>query len=215
MPSASEIGQESQRRDPGAAAQGPQRFAVIAAALRRRAAIRRLCGRRGRCPPVAPEYPSARIQSSCPPPRTIAAVLTVLAAKQVCRGDAHRSPHRIRRPPGPRVEDVVQQCRAAAPPTANGARRGQRRTRRQRDRDAGSSAASWTSTCQPPSGAGPAVAMSPPRLTSTPQPVTWWARAAQRSAATALAVAPRSSTTPVRHRDDPVLERDHRPVRRR
>ena len=27
---------------------------------------------------------------------------------------------------------------------------------------------SWTSTCQPPSGAGPAVAMSPPRLTSTP-----------------------------------------------
>ena len=33
---------------------------------------------------------------------------------------------------------------------------------------AGSSAESWTSTCQPAAGRRPEVAMSPPRLTSTP-----------------------------------------------
>ena len=45
-------------------------------------------------------------------------------------------------------------------------------------------------------GAGPATAMSPPRLTSTPQPSLAAIRAADRSAAQAFAVAPRSSWTP-------------------
>ena len=45
-------------------------------------------------------------------------------------------------------------------------------------------------------GAGPAVEMSPPRLTSTPQPTASWMARAARSAAHALAVAPRSSFTP-------------------
>ena len=36
---------------------------------------------------------------------------------------------------------------------------------------AGSPSSSWTSTCQPPAGDVPAVAMSPPRLISTPLPV--------------------------------------------
>ena len=62
-----------------------------------------------------------------------------------------------------------------------------------------SSGSSWRSerrTTQPPAGAGPATATSPPRLTSTPAPVRSAARAAARSAHHALAVAPRSSSTP-------------------
>ena len=55
---------------------------------------------------------------------------------------------------------------------------------------------SWTRTRQPPSGACPATEMSPPRLTSTPQPSRSASRAAARSAARAFAVAPRSSRTP-------------------
>src|SRR5436853_49098 len=52
-------------------------------------------------------------------------------------------------------------------------------------------------TGQPSSGAGPAIAMSPPRFTSTPRSGAGAAaRAAHRSAAHALAVAPRSSRTP-------------------
>ena len=45
-------------------------------------------------------------------------------------------------------------------------------------------------------GGGPATRMSPPRLTSTPQPAAAAMRTAARSAANALAVAPRSSSTP-------------------
>ena len=126
----------------------------------------------------------------------IAAVLTVLAARQVCaatltvrhtgsadhpvRGSrmwwTRSAPRRHRR-------RIVLDVASAAPDGSA-------------TEPAGSSASSWTSTCQPPSGAGPAVAMSPPRLMSTPLPVARWTRSAQRSAAIALAVAPRSSTTP-------------------
>ncbi len=51
-------------------------------------------------------------------------------------------------------------------------------------------------TSQPFAGGSPATLMSPPRLTSTPQPNSAATRAADRSAASALAVAPRSSMTP-------------------
>ena len=55
---------------------------------------------------------------------------------------------------------------------------------------------SCTRIRQPPAGGWPLTAMSPPRLTSTPQPSAPAMRAAERSAAQALAVAPRSSRTP-------------------
>ena len=59
--------------------------------------------------------------------------------------------------------------------------------------------ARWSSAmpiAQPPSGARPATAMSPPRETSTPQPAAAAALAAARSAASAFPVAPRSSCVP-------------------
>jgi hypothetical protein len=59
--------------------------------------------------------------------------------------------------------------------------------------------AAWSSvtrTRQPPAGASPATAMSPPRLTSTAQSSRSAITSAQRSAAQALAVAPRSSWAP-------------------
>ena len=59
--------------------------------------------------------------------------------------------------------------------------------------------AAWSSVTrirQPPAGTGPATAMSPPRLTRTPQPRCRAISSAQRSAAQALAVAPRSSCAP-------------------
>ena len=56
---------------------------------------------------------------------------------------------------------------------------------------------SLTWMVQPSGGGSPATAMSPPRLTSTPPPSrTLAAAAAARSDASALAVAPRSSSTP-------------------
>ena len=55
---------------------------------------------------------------------------------------------------------------------------------------------SVTRTGQPPAGGAPATAMSPPRLTSTPPPISSAMRRAARSAANALPVAPRSSSTP-------------------
>jgi hypothetical protein len=47
-----------------------------------------------------------------------------------------------------------------------------------------------------PDPGGPAMAMSPPRRTSTPTPGTSVTTAAHRSAAHALAIEPRSSRTP-------------------
>ncbi len=57
-------------------------------------------------------------------------------------------------------------------------------------------ASSATPTSQPPSGAGPATLMSPPRLTRAPASVAAAIAAAARSAANAFAVAPRSRSTP-------------------
>jgi hypothetical protein len=56
-----------------------------------------------------------------------------------------------------------------------------------------------TRIAQPPGGTAPAIAMSPPRLTSTPAsapPMASSAAAAARSAASALPVEPRSISTP-------------------
>src|SRR5436190_2026243 len=63
-------------------------------------------------------------------------------------------------------------------------------------------------TGQPPSGAGPATRMSPPRLIRTPPPVVAHAAVAARSAASALAVAPRSTRAPPH--TDPRESRDRR-----
>src|SRR5450631_2267688 len=60
----------------------------------------------------------------------------------------------------------------------------------------GSPVTSWTRIDQPPGGTSPATAMSPPRLTRAPQPSTRAIPSADRSAAQALAVAPRSTRTP-------------------
>jgi hypothetical protein len=55
---------------------------------------------------------------------------------------------------------------------------------------------SCTRIRQPPSGGWPATDVSPPRLTSTPQPSRLAIRAADLSAAQPFTVAPRSSCTP-------------------
>ena len=60
----------------------------------------------------------------------------------------------------------------------------------------GSPVTSSIRTRQPPSGAGPATAMSPPRETRQPLPVRRVIAAAARSAVRAFAVAPRSTRTP-------------------
>ena len=77
--------------------------------------------------------PSARIQSSARRPRMIAAVLTVLAAKQVCAATLTvRHTGSADRPV--RGSAMWWTSRPASPPTANRARRGQRGARRQRHR---------------------------------------------------------------------------------
>ena len=63
---------------------------------------------------------------------------------------------------------------------------------------------SVTCTRQPSGGQAPDVAMSPPTLTSVPQPAARDAAAAARSAAHAFAVAPRSSDTPDGTRTQPL-----------
>ena len=92
---------------------------------------------------------------------------------------------------------------------------------------AGPRSVSWTATCHPPPGAGPAVAMSPPSSTRTPTPAVAHARAASRSAAPGLgggaevehdvagkleAVAVQLHSPPARHGAAPA--RDGRAVRR-
>ena len=132
-------------------------------------------------------------------PRTIAAVLAVFASVQVPAATLTVRQHEragwpvagstmwcIRRPSRDQVRTVVLEV--ARPPEMiatvwPGA----------------SGPAAWSSvtrTRQPPAGAGPATAMSPPRLTRTPQPSCRAISSAQRSAARALAVAPRSSCAP-------------------
>ena len=75
------------------------------------------------------------------------------------------------------------------------------------------SCSSATSTGQPPVGASPATAMSPPRLTSTPPPVMAAAAAlAARSEPRPFAVAPRSSRDPAaRRRQRPSSRTDSQP----
>ena len=89
-------------------------------------------------------------------------------------GDAHRAERPVDRQPGRRIEQVVAHLVALAPaPHGHARRRDARRTRSTIVWPGASSPAVWSSvtrTGQPPAGAGPAIAMSPPRLTSTPQP---------------------------------------------
>ena len=113
--------------------------------------------------------------------------------------DRYRPPGGLGRPAGARVDDVVEGRLAGLPAADERARRGEA-AGRQGDRGPGaSSGLAWSSatrTGQPPSGTGPASAMSPPRLTRTPAPDARAAARAARSAPSAFAVAPRSSSTP-------------------
>jgi len=68
----------------------------------------------------------------------------------------------------------------------------------------GSAVLSWTRMRQPSPGGSPATAVSPPRLTSTPQPSSPAIRAADRSADHPFTVAPRSSWTPAGTVSSPV-----------
>ena len=69
---------------------------------------------------------------------------------------------------------------------------------------------SVTRTSQPPGGTGPAVATSPPRLTSVGDPVAAAMAVAARSAASALAVAPRSRRQPGARRSSGAARRAQR-----
>jgi hypothetical protein len=94
------------------------------------------------------------------------------------------------------VEHVVGGPAAVLPGTADRAGGGQRSPAAIVTGATGSSCWSRTSTPQPPAGAGPAVATSPPSATSTPVPQARATSAALQSAAQALAVAPKSSLVP-------------------
>ena len=114
------------------------------------------------------------------------------------RGHAHRAPDLGGRHAPARVDDVVHPC-LAGPPAAHGRARGGQAALVQGDGLAGPSGRRWSSvtrTAQPPAGARPQTAMSPPRLTRVPAPVAPPIARAARSAASALAVAPRSRLTP-------------------
>src|SRR6266511_2256115 len=139
--------------------------------------------------------PSASSQPGARSPRMIAAVAAVLASTQVAAATL-----------------TVRQTTRAGLPVAGSTRWwscwSPRRQRRAvvlevasapswtRTVSPGASGpASWrsaTRTDQPPAGGSPAVARSPPRLTSTPQPAARCARTAARSAASALADPPPS-----------------------
>ena len=113
--------------------------------------------------------------------------------------DAGRAPARGGHVARARVDDVVHGPAAPAPAPSEAvpevARPPAVRVTVSRGRRVPRVVVADTPTCQPP-GRRPALATSPPRLTSTPQPARSAARAAMRSAASALAVAPRSSQTP-------------------
>ena len=114
-------------------------------------------------------------------------------------GDADRAPGRAHGRSRSRVDDVVHGVPAVAP-APHGRAGGRKASGADGDVCPGAEGSlrwsSVTRTRQPPAGAGPDVAMSPPRLTSTPPPLIAAPAAAARSAAQALAVAPRSSRTP-------------------
>ena len=108
---------------------------------------------------------------------------------------ADRAPDRERRCAGRRIDDVMHRA-VAAPPDPDRRARGRQASLRDRDRLAVGvrcrSVVIGDAYAPSPIGGGPEMLMSPPRLTSTP-PATVAAAVAARSAASALAVAPRSS----------------------
>ena len=105
-------------------------------------------------------------------PRMIAVVLAMLASTQDAAATLTVRQRSTAGAPGRGVEDVVD-LGLAAPPAAH-ASCSRSRGRRSAARSSGPApwpAAAWSSvtcTAQPPAGAVPAVAMSPPMLTSTP-----------------------------------------------
>ena len=164
-----------------------------AADRRRRARRRRLQARRQAEPRRATPAPRA--------PRSSAAVAAMFACAQSA---AATLTVRQRCAPARRCAGSIMWCIVwprVAPAAHGRARRREPSRARSRSSAPGRvGSLRWSSVtliAQPPGGAGPAVAMSPPRLTSTPQPLAGerGARAA-RSAAHALAVAPRSRRTP-------------------
>ena len=127
------------------------------------------------------------------------------------RGDGDGAPHRRRRLAGARVDDVMDVAPGAAPAahrrcsTSPGRRRARPRAgRRRRGRRGGRRSRARASR---PAGPGPAVATSPPRLTSVGDPVAAAMAVAARSAASALAVAPRSRRQPGREAQEPAAAR--------
>ena len=158
---------------------------------RRRPSRRTATSRAGSC--------SSSSHSGARSPSTIAAVLAVFASTHDAA--ATESPSATRRSRGRPC--AGRRCDAARPPDSPSAARvsprspGRRPRSRRPARDLERRA--WSSairTGQPPSGASPATAMSPPRMTSTPSAVARAPPGRARSAASAFAVAPRSSSTP-------------------
>ena len=197
--------QQEQRHDPRSSASGTRRADRSAGRAQRLFRPRAPSGQPG----VVTTVPSGRTrragsrwrssQRERRSPRTIAAVLAVFAATQV---DAATVTVRQVSAAGRPVRGSTMWWRS--PPAAR-----QRRTavldvasppsRIETTGPGASGPARWSSairTVQPPPGEAPATARSPPRETRTPAPVASWTRRAQRSAAKALAVEPRSSSTP-------------------
>ena len=128
-------------------------------------------GPRRRGPRGGPAAAGRRSQARPATPLTMVAVAAALALAQERGRDADAAPDRVGRTAGapgrrcgaasrcPRrqVRRTVLEVASAAPDGSE-------------TWAAGSESVSWTRTCHPSAGAGPAVAMSPPRLTSTPTP---------------------------------------------
>ena len=126
-------------------------------------------GRRGRRDADEPGRAAARSasQSHASSPRTIAAVVAMLASTHVRRRRRSPSASSRRRCARRRVDDVMQLFRAAAPAAHGRARRRQATDSIATVSPGSSGPAAWSSvtrTAHPPSGASPATAMSPPRL---------------------------------------------------
>ena len=166
--------QQQQRDDAAAAHQVPDRargeHAVHAAASGQPHGGTRSCRRGGR---GGRGGPRARARPRRHSPRTIAAVLAVLASTQRAGGDADGAPDLGGGQARARVDDVVALGAAGAPAAHRGARRGE---------PAAASAIVWprrvaslrwssvTRTASRRRARARRAAMSPPRLTSAPAP---------------------------------------------
>ncbi len=145
--------------------------------------------------------PASLSQPAAASPRTIAAVLAVLASSAASRRPRSRCASRTRAGlAGGRVDDVVDLAAARRPGPHGGAGGGQAAVGdghglARRLRPGGVVVGDPDPPAVRPAP-GPATARSPPRLTRTPQPRRPAISSAQRSAAQALAVAPRSSWAP-------------------